>query len=210
MGTYVPPASAQAPPSRVREFLGSVVSDAVDWADEGRSALVRAPLLVYLAYVFVRHVFNTRYFSLFDWFTVPVHELGHVVLRFGGEFVGVAGGTIFQLGFPLVAMFMFLRQRDYFAVTVGSSWLSYNMYTMATYIADSREMKLDYVTVGGGGEGIHDWDYMLTAFGLLEHDKQIAFLVRVVAFFVGVASIAAGAALVAIMAKSRNTPKITD
>src|SRR6202167_4749579 len=43
---------------------------------------------------------------------IPVHEGGHLLFRFFGEFIAVAGGTLMQLGVPLilVAYFAFHRQ----------------------------------------------------------------------------------------------------
>ncbi|HXI13687.1 MAG TPA: hypothetical protein VNM92_13740 [Thermoanaerobaculia bacterium] len=191
MGTYVRP-SAPAPPGRLQSLAETLVEDAADWL-EGKSWTIRLPLLLYLAYAFVQHLRDPLYGSfLFGWITVLIHELGHVVLGFGPEFVAVAGGTLFQLGAPIASAFLFLQQRDYFAITVAGCWLSFSIFQMATYIADAREFALDYVTVGSGeGEGIHDWDYMLTGVGLLEQEKTLAFLARTVAFAAGAGSLAA-------------------
>src|SRR5207253_2494489 len=47
------------------------------------------------------------------------------------------------------------RQPDWFAVTFSGAWLATNLYGVATYVADAREMDLPLVTVGGGEPG-HD------------------------------------------------------
>lgn len=164
--------------------------DAAEWA-AGRSWTLRLPLALYLAWAFVQHLRDPLYGSfLFGWITVLIHELGHVLFGFLPQFFGVAGGTIAQLGAPIASIFVFHRQRDYFGMAVAGCWLSFSMFQMATYIADAREFALDYVTVGSGeGEGIHDWDYMLTAFGLLEQEKTLAALSRIAAFAVGAVSL---------------------
>jgi len=206
MGTYVAP-SAPGSESRWRSLVSTLESDAIEWL-QGKSWLIRLPLLLYLTYAFVQHLRDPTYGSfLFGWITVLIHELGHVALGWGPQFLAVAGGTLFQLGAPVASAFIFFRQRDYFAITVAGCWLSFSMFQMATYVADAREFALDYVTVGSGeGEGVHDWDFLLTGVGLLEQEKRLAFLVRTGAFVVGAAALAAAAWLLWRMWQYRRHP----
>jgi len=192
VGTYTPPAiRTTSEPWKPR--WESLIKDANEWL-AGRSWGIRLPLVIYLAYAFVQHLRDPLYRSfLFGWITVLIHELGHVILGWGPQFLAVAGGSLAQVGAPIASIVIFLRQSDYFGLTVGGSWLSFSLFQMATYIADAREFALDYVTVGSGeGEGIHDWDYMLTAFGLLEKDKTLALLTRTFAVLIGLASLTFG------------------
>jgi hypothetical protein len=103
----------------------------------------------------------------------------------------VAGGTILQLAAPVLSAAMFLRQPDYFAVTVSGAWLATNLYNVAAYMADARAQDLPLVTVGDGECVIcHDWAYMLGHLGLLSLDTTLAGAVRIQAFFVMWASLA--------------------
>ena len=162
---------------------------------EGRSWLVRTPVLLWLAYVAVRHVADPLYTSLFGALNLALHEGGHLLFGYlPGEFVGVAGGTVLQIAAPVLSAAMFLRQPDYFAVTVGGAWLATNLYNVAAYVADARALELPLVTVGDGEcEICHDWAYMLGQLGLLSFDTTLAGLVRVAAFAVMWSSLAAGA-----------------
>jgi hypothetical protein len=72
------------------------------------------------------------------------------------------------------------------------SWLATNLYGIATYAADARELDLPLANVGGG-EAAHDWNFMLEAVGLLSLDTTIAALFRLIAFAVAWSSVAAGA-----------------
>jgi hypothetical protein len=160
----------------------------------GRSWLVRAPVLGWLAYVGVRHVVDPSYTSIFGPLNLALHEAGHLLFAFlPGDFVTVAGGTLLQLAAPVLAAVMFLRQPDCFAITVCGAWLATNLYNVAEYMADARAQELPLVTVGDGECVIcHDWGYMLEQVGLLSFDTTLAGLVRLFAFLVMWTSIAAG------------------
>lgn len=161
------------------------------WCRE-RAWLPRLPLLAWMVLLAVRHLFDTDYTSVLGALNLGVHEAGHLLFGWlSSDLVTAAGGTILQLGAPLASMWMFARQPDYFAMAFCGTWLSTNLYSVATYMADAREMDLPLVTVGGG-EAEHDWNYLLSAVGLLPWDTTLAALVRVAAFLVAWGSIAAG------------------
>ncbi len=46
-------------------------------------------------------------------------------------------------------------------------------------MADARAQELPLLTVGDTDNVIHDWNYLFSAFGVLNHDTQIAAFVRV-------------------------------
>jgi hypothetical protein len=175
-----------------------------DWC-AGRSGLVRAPLLLWLAYVAVRHVADPLYTSLFGSLNLGLHEGGHLLFGYlPGEFLAVAGGTLLQLAAPVLSAVMFLRQPDYFAVTVCGVWLSTNLYNVAAYMADARAQELPLVTVGDGECVIcHDWGYMLGQLGMLSLDTTLAGLVRLLAFLVMWSSLAAGGWMLWRMARKQ-------
>ncbi|HEV2182558.1 MAG TPA: hypothetical protein VGR39_02650, partial [Candidatus Acidoferrales bacterium] len=49
---------------------------------------------------------------------------------------------------------------------------------IATYMADARAQALPLLTVGDGSHIIHDWNYLFSSLGVLNHDTQIAAAVR--------------------------------
>jgi hypothetical protein len=189
-----PPLSARGPEWRAQ----------IEQWCAGRSWLVRAPLLSWLVYVAVRYVADPMYTSLFGALNLALHEGGHLLFGYlPGEFLTVAGGTILQLAAPVLSAAMFLRQPDYFAVSVCGAWLATNLYNVAAYMADARAQELPLVTVGDG-ECVtgHDWGYMLGHLGLLSLDTTLAGVVRILAFFAMWASLAAGAWMLREMARS--------
>jgi len=167
-----------------------LILDARQWC-RGRSWQARAPLILFFAYVFVRHLQDPMYTSIFKGLNLGIHELGHMVfmplsVAFPGrfsEFLVVAGGSFIQCLVPIIAMFMFFLQSDFFAVAVAFGWLSTNLFDVAVYAGDARAMELPLVSPfggGGGGEG-HDWHYLLSATRLLQYDQSVSGAIRLMA-----------------------------
>jgi hypothetical protein len=191
-----PPGPPAAPSSRWRRFH----RDASQWA-RGRHALIRAPLWLYLAYAFVRHVLDPMYGSLLDPLNLGIHELGHFVFRPFGEFLHAAGGTILQCLVPVVGIVIFRRQRDFFGIAVAGAWLATNLFDVATYVGDARARQLPLVTPGGG-LAKHDWSYLLGELGILSWDTTLEGILRVLATVVMAASLAFGAWLLERMLRT--------
>ncbi|MEX1024802.1 MAG: hypothetical protein WD226_06950 [Planctomycetota bacterium] len=171
---------------------------------EGRSPWARALLWVWLAWLGIRYVADPEAATLFDGLNLGIHEAGHLVFAWAGAFVCAAGGTLLQLAAPLAAAWMFLRQPDFFAVTVAGAWLATNLFGVATYVGDARARSLPLVTVGGG-EASHDWHYLLGELGCLEQDALFASLLRAAAFACYFGSLVAGAWLLAKMLRASRT-----
>ena len=184
----------------LRDLASRARDDAREWA-QGRSWAWRLPVLLYLAYVGVRHLANPEYATIFGGITFGIHELGHVLFGWAGEFIGIAGGSIAQLLAPIAATLVLLRQRDWFGVSVTTCWLAFSLFNLATYVGDARDQYLPLV--GLSDEPEHDWAYLLGAVHLLEADHALAFLVRVVAFATWAAAVAFGSWLLWRMAKAK-------
>jgi hypothetical protein len=87
-------------------------------------------------------------------------------------------------------MIVFARQPDYFGISVGGFWLSFSMFELANYVGDARAM--DLPLVGFSDDPEHDWHYLLSTTHLLPLDTTFAFLLRVAATLIGLASLAFG------------------
>ena len=107
--------------------------------------------------------------SLLAGVDLAIHETGHLVFGPFGEFIGFAGGTIFQLLMPAAFVVYFLRRGDQHSASVALWWVGQNCGHIAVYAADARAQELPLV---GGGE--HDWAYLLSATGNLQNDKGVA------------------------------------
>jgi hypothetical protein len=155
------------------------LADIRDWR-QGRLWWARVPIWLYLAYVGVQQFRDPEaYNSLFAGINLGIHEGGHILFRPLGEFIHVAGGTIAQLSAPIIALFILLKQRDYFGITFCLGWLSTNLIGVGVYMADARAQELPLVSAEGSGEGIiHDWAYLFGQLNLLNEDETIGLLTR--------------------------------
>ncbi len=175
---------------RTRDFVERMREDARDWAT-GREVFVRLPLLGYLGYGGIRHLFDPLYKTWFAGITLAFHEMGHILFMGLGRTLMFLGGSIMQLFIPTVAgVYLLLKQRDWFGLAVCGSWLAYSEWEMATYMADAVKEELGLVGFSGNPE--HDWNTLFYQWHLLGHCEGIAMFVRVCAFATWAASIALG------------------
>jgi hypothetical protein len=106
---------------------------------------------------------------LLDGANLAFHEAGHIFFGLLGMTLGLYGGTLGQLVFPIVAGVKFWQQRQAVAFALSGVWLFQNFLNIARYMADARAKALPLV---GGGE--HDWSHIFTRWGLLDRDTTIA------------------------------------
>jgi hypothetical protein len=163
----------------------------------GRLAL--AVVLALLAWSAFRNEYG--YIPLLSDIDLAIHEFGHMLfMPFGIQFLGntmmILGGSLTQVAFPLIFFGYFLRKhddaprRDVFAAMVCLWWSGINLLSVAIYCADSRAGQLMLIDGSTGQESDgHDWNNLLTRWGLLEHDTAIARWMRAIAWLVCVTSI---------------------
>jgi hypothetical protein len=161
--------------------------------------LALALVLAWLAWVAFRD--ELGYVPLLSDIDLAIHEFGHMLfMPFGIQFLGstmmILGGSLTQVAFPLVFFGYFMRKqtdgrrRDLFAAMVCLWWSGINLLSVAIYCADSRAGQLMLIDGSTGQESDgHDWNNLLTRWGLLAHDTAIARWMRAIAFVVCVGSI---------------------
>lgn len=165
--------------------MSEIIDDIRVWC-AGRWWWWRAVLLAYFAWDGIRHLRDPDEGGIFAGITFGVHEFGHLLFAFAGEFMTAAGGSINQLLIPVGAMALMYYYRDYFGIAIAGTWLSSSMLDLARYIADARSQELDLV--GFGEDPQHDWAYILGNLGALGSDERIASVMRLLALLVLVAS----------------------
>lgn len=191
------------------QLPGRLHEDMLDWC-RGKLWWIRLPLTLYLAYVMVRQFKDPIYYS--SWFggiNLGIHEAGHLVFQFAGEFICAAGGTILQLLAPIASIVMFLKQRDYYAITVCFGWLGTNFCGIGVYMSDAMKMALPLVTVGDppGGIAKHDWRYLFGKLGLLQQCETIGWLTMRLGDVFMLLSLVGGAYVMWCMFRSEKTAR---
>jgi hypothetical protein len=144
-------------------------------------------------------------FSALD---MGIHELGHVIFAPFGEFMHIAGGSLFQCIFPLLWLIGFLQVRYYFAAALCWCWLGLNFFDVATYAGDAQARLLP---LAGGLDSIgaadsetaydqgHDWYQLLSRTGHLQADQAIAHFLRIAGTAVFVLGLVIGLVLITYM-----------
>lgn len=182
--------------AEVREDIDSWCADCNWW--------IRIPVLALILHQSWRQIQNPEWGGVFSALDFGVHELGHVVFMPLGEFMSILGGSFWQLAAPLISAVMFLRQRDYFAISVCFMWLGISLYRMALYMEDARTMTLPLMSVGGG-EAYHDWNYLFTSLRVLQWNLSIGHFIRIVGGVCLIAAMISGTWLLWKMFRSRRT-----
>lgn len=149
-----------------------------DWQPTPRAAFVVAS--VFYPLFLLQAARGAGPFLMIDLVFVPIHEGGHLLFRFFGEFLAIAGGTLLQLGVPVMLATYFAFQRHVQGTALCVFFFFEQFFPMATYMADARAQELPLLTVGDADDVIHDWNYLFGRLGVLEHDTQIAWTVRLV------------------------------
>jgi hypothetical protein len=117
--------------------------------------------------------------SFLDNVDLPIHEFGHLLFRPFGEFMMVAGGSLFQVIFPAVFVAYFLWQKSFYSAAIVLFWVGQSILNVWVYVADAIVMKLVLTSGFTGSEGsFHDWNYLLTATGLLSSTNMVAGVIR--------------------------------
>lgn len=110
---------------------------------------------------------------------LPIHEAGHVFFRVFGEFMGVAGGSIFQIIIPIVFFGYFIYHGKPFSASIVLFWVGLSVLDVYVYASDAVVMQLPLLSGLTGSEGgFHDWNYLLTETNLLGSTKLIAKMLR--------------------------------
>jgi len=117
------------------------------------------------------------------------HEAGHLLFSWFGTFPQVLGGTVGQLFVPLAFTVYFFLRKELFSSTVTLFWSGQNLFNISVYVKDAQAMALPLVSVGGGEDVIHDWNYILARLGLLRWDQQIGVLIFTLGLLVLLASV---------------------
>jgi hypothetical protein len=121
----------------------------------------------------------------------PMHEAGPVFFRLLGEFMGIAGGSLFQVIVPLVFFGYFVWHEKPFSASIVLFWVGNSILDVYVYANDAVVMQLPLLSGLTGSEGgFHDWNYLLTETGLLASTPLVAKIIRFTGTLVIFAAIA--------------------
>jgi hypothetical protein len=158
------------------------------WKQLSTAALV-AWLVFYAA--FLIYAFSDRSgYLLIDNVNLVIHEAGHPLFGYLGHTPMVWGGTLFELIVPasLAIYFAYLRQ------PAGAAFCAFfffeNFLYISVYMADARAQDLPLLTLGDPEFVEHDWFAIFSSLGVLQHDTQIAAVIRALGWLGMLATVA--------------------
>jgi hypothetical protein len=123
---------------------------------------------------------NIPFIPVIDHVNLAFHEAGHVIIGiFGNDFLMIAGGTIFQLAFPLAALLYFCKKERQLASMAMLFWFGENFRGIGTYMKDALALELPLV-----GGGLHDWTYLFGELGVITKCVKIGNTTIIIGFLV--------------------------
>jgi hypothetical protein len=108
---------------------------------------------------------------LIDGVNLVIHEAGHLIFSPFGEFMMIAGGSLFQVIMPALFVGYFWYHSKYYSAALILFWVGESILNVSVYAGDSLALQLPLL----GGEGsIHDWNYLLSTLNLLPATAKVA------------------------------------
>jgi hypothetical protein len=129
---------------------------------------------VFMAYAFSAH----GGFLFIDSANLVVHEGGHNLFGWFGPTLGLWGGTLLQWLVPFLLAAFFFKERQIAGFVFCMFFFFENWLYTATYMADARVQALPLVSTSDSDFVEHDWYAIFSSLGVLDHDTQIAAVVR--------------------------------
>jgi hypothetical protein len=121
-------------------------------------------------------------------FDLLIHEAGHWIFIFFGEFMTILGGSLTQILVPLVFVIYFFLRREYYSTSILLTWVGYNIIDVSIYMADAVVMRLPLLGAVDGDTSSHDWNNLL----YMTHTLQYTHLFSSIAFGIGILTLIAG------------------
>ncbi len=149
--------------------------------------LLLVPVTLYVGWIIFAYDYH-----FIDGVNLLFHEAGHLFAAFFGQTMHFLGGTLGQLFFPVACAFHFVVQRQFFETFLMGIWFAESLMNTARYLGDAMAQSLPLV-----GGHIHDWNWLLTRWGLLESCESIAMGLHLFASLVAIGSLV-GAALMTV------------
>jgi hypothetical protein len=150
-------------------------------------------IVVLLVATFFARYFLTPGIVMNSWlhgFVLVLHEAGHMLMVFFGEFFAILGGTFWQLALPITFALYFLFTRQVWSASLVLFLVAFSFVDASIYVEDGLERELPLITFD---QDTHDWWNLLLRLNLLRYDNFLGTLYYlqgvvcfVLAFYLGV------------------------
>ena len=103
-----------------------------------------------------------------------IHETGHLVFSIFGRFIEFLGGSLFQVIIPVATVIVFARS-TLKSIPFTLYWTGQSIVNVSIYIGDAPYQRLRLISRAA----IHDWRWLLSYTGTMEHAEDIAVIVNI-------------------------------
>jgi hypothetical protein len=119
--------------------------------------------------------YDPSQWHLIDGVDLVIHEAGHLIFSPFGEFIMIAGGSLFQVIMPALFIGYFAYHSKFYSAAMVLFWVGQSILNVSVYAGDSLALQLPLL---GGQDSVHDWNYILSSLNLLPATPQIAGAIR--------------------------------
>jgi hypothetical protein len=142
---------------------------------------LKAFSLAKLSVVLLVAVFFARYFltpglvmnSGLHGFILVLHEAGHILMTFFGEFFVILGGTFWQLALPIMFALYFVFTHQLLSASLVLFLVAFSFVDASIYVSDAQARELPLITFD---KDTHDWWNLLLRLNLLHYDSLLGTL----------------------------------
>jgi len=180
--------------SALRTYISDVWH--AEWLPIPRAAAV-ATLIFYAWFLWYAFGKQGGDFLFLDSGNAVIHEAGHPLFSYLGDFMAVLGGTLFQLLVPFLLAMAFYVRRQPIGFSLFIVVVFENLLYVAQYMSTARSLEGQYIAIGAGAmsgdemdPNMHDWHNLFSRFGLLQHDIEISRYTHALAWLGMLATIA--------------------
>ena len=136
---------------------------------------LKLTVAVFAGIYFLWCAYDPYQWHLIDGVNLAIHEAGHLIFRPFGEFMMIAGGSLFQVIMPALFVGYFCYCGKFYSAALVLFWVGESILNVSVYAGDSIALQLPLL---GGQDSVHDWNYMLSAMNLLPATAKVAGTIR--------------------------------
>jgi hypothetical protein len=141
----------------------------------GKKDPLKLVVAVIAGLYFLWCAYDPYQWHLIDGVNLVIHEAGHIIFSPFGEFMMIAGGSLFQVIMPALFVGYFWYHRKYYSAALVLFWVGESILNVSVYAGDAVALELPLL---GGQDSVHDWNYLLTSLDLLPATAKVAGAIR--------------------------------
>lgn len=153
--------------------------------DPSRVSRPKLAIAVIASLYFLWCAYDPSRWHLIDGVNLVIHEAGHIVFSPLGEFMMIAGGSLFQVIMPALFVGYFWYHGKFYSAALVLFWVGQSILNVSVYAGDSIALELPLL---GGQDSLHDWNYLLTSMNMLPATAKVAGALRLLGTLVIVAA----------------------